>query len=389
MSSSVAMPAAPLAQARRPVKVPGHPGLFRKGSTVIDTWKDRGKPRSKSYRTLTAAKRGRAERIAAGNAPASRERFDRYAERWLREYRGRTANGLASSTRADYRWLIETYAVPFFRHTPIGDLTPLDVKNFIEHLATCRPVKRQKGAERLSPATVRRIMCPLKAMLAEAYELGLTRSDVGKVRVVVRDERPRRRAPKTLTRDQVTAVVAELAERDRLLFFFLARTGVRISEALGAQWRDLEQTSEGPVLIVERQQHRGGTRDELKTEAGHRRVAIVPSLARALMRHRASTEHAADDAPIFPSLAGTAQDDHNVRRRLRPAAKRAGVPWATPHVFRHSLATELRDAGYDAAVISKVLGHTDEGFTRRVYIHTRDAPRFDDLDDTFTIEASE
>jgi hypothetical protein len=137
------------------------------------------------------------------------------------------------------------------------------------------------------------------------------------------------------------------------------------------------QASEGPVLIVERQQHRGGTRDELKTEAGHRRVAIVPSLARALMRHRASTEHAADDALIFPSLAGTAQDDHNVRRRLRPAAKRAGVQWATPHVFRHSLATELRDAGYDATVISKVLGHTDEAFTRRVYIHTRDAPRFD------------
>ena len=78
-----------------------------------------------------------------------------------------------------------------------------------------------------------------------------------------------------------------------------------------------------------------------------------------------------------------------MRRRLRPAAKRAGVPWATPHVFRHSLATELRDAGYDAAVISKVLGHTDEGFTRRVYIHTRDAPRFDDLDNTVTIEASE
>lgn len=58
-------------------------------------------------------------------------------------------------------------------------------------------------------------------------------------------------------------------------------------------------------------------------------------------------------------------------------------------MFRHSLATELRDAGYDAAVISEVVGHTDEGFTRRVYIHTRDAPRFGDLDNTFTIEARE
>lgn len=80
------------------------------------------------------------------------------------------------------------------------------------------------------------------------------------------------------------------------------------------------------------------------------------------------------------SAARETDDDHNVRRRLRPAAEAAGVPWATPHVFRHSLATELRDRGYDADVIAKVLGHTDEAFTRRVYIHTKDIPRFDDID---------
>ena len=56
------------------------------------------------------------------------------------------------------------------------------------------------------------------------------------------------------------------------------------------------------------------------------------------------------------------------------------MPWVTPHVFRHSLATELRDRGYDADVIAKVLGHTDEAFTRRTYIHTKDIPRFDDID---------
>jgi integrase len=101
---------------------------------------------------------------------------------------------------------------------------------------------------------------------------------------------------------------------------------------------------------------------------------------RDLLRHRAGTRYPADDDPIFPTITGTHQDAHNVRNRLRPAAKAAGVPWVTPHVFRHSLATELRDRGYDASVIARVLGHTDEAFTRRVYIHTRDAPRFDDLD---------
>jgi len=377
---------------RRPEKVPGHPGIFRKGNTYIDTWKERGKPRSKSYPTLTAATRGRAQRIANGNLPASRERFDRYAERWLDDYRGRTENGLAASTRADYRFLIRTYAIPYFRHTPMGDIRPLDVRNFIDHLAKKKPLKSQRGAKRLSPATVRRIMTPVKAMLSEAYELNVTPINAGKVRVIVHaDEgRVRRTAPKTLTRDQIADVLDELRERDRLLFYTLARTGLRIGEVLGLKWRDLENTDDGPVLIVGRQHSRGELRDEAKTEAGHRRVALLPSVSRALIRHRASTEYAGDDDPIFPTLTGTHQDDHNVRRRLRPAAKEAGVPWATPHVFRHSLATELRDAGYDAAIIAKVIGHSDENFTRRVYIHTKDSPRFDAIDgDDFAIGAAD
>ena len=144
------------------------------------------------------------------------------------------------------------------------------------------------------------------------------------------------------------------------------------------------------MLIVRRQRSRGELRDETKTAAGDRQVAVLPTVARALMRHRAATEHAADNDPIFPTIVGIHQDDHNVRRRLRPAARDAGVPWATPHVFRHSLATELRDAGYDAAIIAKVIGHTDENFTRRVYIHTKDSPRFDAIDgDDFAIGAAD
>ena len=75
-----------------------------------------------------------------------------------------------------------------------------------------------------------------------------------------------------------------------------------------------------------------------------------------------------------------------MRRRLRPAAKEARVEWATPHVFRHTLATELRDGGVHDTIIARVLGHADPNFTRKVYMHTEDAPRFDGVDDGFTIE---
>lgn len=367
------------------------PGVFRRGTRYVAITRHRGRLVKSYHRTKSEAKEAKARRDA-GDRPTSREPFARYAERWLTEYRGRTAKGLAPTTREDYAYLIREYAIPFFDRKAIGDIGPLDVKQFIEHLTTLTQKRRRRlpdgtvasvrarGAKPLSPATIRRIMCPLKALLAEAYELELLPSNPAKVRVVVPGERSTRTAPKTMTTEEVAAVLKALPERDRLLFTFLSRTGVRISEALGAKWKDIEQTDDGPVFQIRRQHYRGELREGAKTDAGTRAVALLPSVMRDLLRHRAGTRYPADDDPIFPTITGTHQDAHNVRRRLRPAVKAAGVPWVTPHVFRHSLATELRDRGYDTSVIARVLGHTDEAFTRRVYIHTRDAPRFDDLD---------
>lgn len=367
------------------------PGVYRRGRRYVAITRYRGRLVKTYHRTKGEAKEAKARRDS-GERPTAREPFARYAERWLVEYRGRTAKGLAPSTRADNAYAIREYAIPFFGTKAIGDVGPLDVKQFIEHLATLRQKRRRRlpdgtvayvrarSAPTLSPATIRRIVAPLKSLLAEAYELELLPSNPGKVRVVVPGERQAYNGPKYMTTEEVAVVLEALSDRDRLLFLFLSRTGVRISEALGAKWKDIEHTEDGPVFHVRRQHYRGELREEPKTDAGARTVALLPSLMRDLLKHRGSTPYPADDDPIFATITGTHQDAHNVRNRLRPAARAAGVAWVTPHVFRHSLATELRDRGYDASIIARVLGHTDEAFTRRVYIHTRDVPRFDDLD---------
>lgn len=367
------------------------PGVYRRGRRYVAITRYRGRLVKTYHRTKSEAKEAKARRDS-GERPTAREPFARYAERWLVEYRGRTAKGLAPSTRADNAYAIREYAIPFFGTKAIGDVGPLDVKQFIEHLAALRQKRRrrlpdgtvayvrERSAPTLSPATIRRIVAPLKSLLAEAYELELLPSNPGKVRVIVPGERQASGGPKYMTTEEVAVVLEALSDRDRLLFVFLSRTGVRISEALGAKWKDIEQTEDGPVFHVRRQHYRGELREEAKTDAGARAVALLPSLMRDLLEHRGTTPYPADDDPIFPTITGTHQDAHNVRNRLRPAARAAGVAWVTPHVFRHSLATELRDRGYDASIIARVLGHTDEAFTRRVYIHTREVPRFDDLD---------
>lgn len=52
---------------------------------------------------------------------------------------------------------------------------------------------------------------------------------------------------------------------------------------------------------------------------------------------------------------------------FRAAAQRAGLPFVTPHVMRHSAAVWMAEAGVDFEEIAQYLGHSDSRITARVY----------------------
>jgi len=54
-----------------------------------------------------------------------------------------------------------------------------------------------------------------------------------------------------------------------------------------------------------------------------------------------------------------------VRRRRKVRAE----SWVHFHTFRHSRVTDLFEAGWTDEQVCEFLGHTDPGFTRRVYVH--------------------
>jgi hypothetical protein len=71
-------------------------------------------------------------------------------------------------------------------------------------------------------------------------------------------------------------------------------------------------------------------KDHPKTAAGFRTVEVAAPLAQRLMKVPAESPDAGPTAPILCSLTGKPFDDHNIRRALRGASKRLGLPYTPP-----------------------------------------------------------
>lgn len=384
---------------RREVPVKGHPGIYKRGSRYVVTWRDNGKLKRSSHRTLTEAKGEKGRRNAGQTQAFSREPFDVYARRWIETTQGQTARGMSDNTRDAYRDILERVAIPFFRKRRIGDIRTTDVKAYITHLKTLdakQGKRREQGqsdrakrarrnaktddtraAETKSPrklkgSTIRRYLAPVKAMFSEAVADGhMADNPAKKVRVIVPGER-KNPQPKTLTKEELRALLDEVPDDHRLFVDFLFLTSCRISEAINAKWSDLGLDEQGrPVFNIQ-----AG-----KTEASADAVVLQADLSRRLTVLRSTTDFAADGDPIFTTLTGEPLNDHNFRREVfRPAARRAGVK-ATPHQLRHTSLSMFYEVQRDQEKTRKRARHADSTTTFKFYVRAVESPDADFLED--------
>jgi len=343
------------------------PGIFKRGSRYVVVWRDAyGKQRKDSFRTMAEAREYQGKRRQGDERHAySHARFTDYSHDWLRTYTGRTAYGLSDSTRKDYKRSIERWAIPFFARKKIGTIGPRDVRAFVKHM-------EQEGA-RLP--TIRKTLAPLKALFATAYEDGDIQANptVG-LRLRIADDR--RRKIRALTREELRLIIGAVPEAHRPLLTFLAQTGLRISEATGVTWADLDLGTK-PHVKVRRQCYKGHVK-ALKTQKSRRDVPLTQGMTAALLRLRARSYHG-EHAPVFCSRVGTHLSSHNLRSRvLKPATRPLGLEWVGFHTFRHTCASMLFAPAQDGGGAKNVkqvqewLGHADPEFTLRTYVHLTD-----------------
>jgi integrase len=294
---------------------------------------------------------------------------------------------LAERTKALWRGHVERHLIPFF-----GNLKMNEVKR--QHVRAFLLKKRQDG---LAEATIRSICSPLRAILDEAVEENLLA--VSPWVKVPKKERPKGKpqsVKRILTVDEIDRLLAEAEQRGPGLKAFastLVFAGLRIGEALGLVWSDIDfDTGE----IRNRQQLIQHTtrRGPLKTKASRREVPISTELRKALKTWWLASEFKCDQHFVFSTLSGRPTTHRNALRALQRAATAVGLnvdtqerdeavargedlpPNVDAHCLRHLFASAMiRATKGDAEKVAKLTGHDDVKTLLDVYSHDFTAVR--------------
>lgn len=149
----------------------------------------------------------------------------------------------------------------------------------------------------------------------------------------------------------------------------LLSTGIRRSELLGLTWDDVDfdnHTIHIHQTNVAVEGEKTEVKEETKTDASNRYIAMNPALEEKLLFHRKTVQHGKRKYVISQLRNNKPVDPNNFSRAYRKWCKKAGVE-GSPHTTRHTYITNLTNMGMNPITIKQQTGHTD---TRMIEYYT-------------------
>jgi integrase/recombinase XerC len=230
------------------------------------------------------------------------------------------------------------------------------IRRFLDHL----------GTQHYSPATMARKIATLRSFHRWLEKRGLIAANP---MLMIRTPKQSKRLPKAIDVEQVEKLLAApddsslLGARDRAILETLYSTGIRVSELVGINRGDIDESA--AALIV-----RGKGRKERVVPLGSHAMAALRHYCAVLDAELAREGNGRETgSPLFINKHGGRLSTRSVRRKVSKYLTQAGLdPDISPHTLRHSFATHLLDNGADLRSVQELLGHQSLS-TTQVYTH--------------------
>jgi len=172
------------------------------------------------------------------------------------------------------------------------------------------------------------------------------------------------RLPRYLKPEEIGAIMQApdtsqpLGQRDRAILEILYATGMRISELVGLDMGTVD-IARGQMMV--------------RGKGSKERIVLLGRPARDaldlyLKEGRPKLLKGKRTSALFLNRSGERLSVRGVQWMLDRCARKAGLKWVTPHLFRHTFATHMLGGGADLRVVQELLGHASLSSTQ-VYTH--------------------
>ncbi|WP_062648397.1 tyrosine-type recombinase/integrase [Streptomyces maremycinicus] len=345
------------------------------GTEKSKSFPDKQKRLADAWLTHTEADMARGQYI---DPQAARVTFREYAERWL------AALTTDLTSRAAMEGRLRLHALPYLGARPVGSFQPEHIRDWNRQLEDAVASARYR----------RLIFDAVSSVLNAAVDDRLLASNPCRARSV-KAPRPAASRVHPWSAEQVFGVRAGLPDRYRAMVDLGAGCGLRQGEIFGLAVDNVGDL--GWVYVRQQVKKVRGTLVFAPPKRGKLRdVPLDPEVSTALHNHMERFP------PVEVTLPWLTPTGPKVTHRLvftssisaaiwsqgfndkswKPALASAGII-ATPkkgqryaaarehgmHALRHFYASVLLDAGENIKALSLYLGHSDPGFTLRVYTH--------------------
>ncbi|MFR5420392.1 MAG: site-specific tyrosine recombinase XerD [Enterococcus sp.] len=263
--------------------------------------------------------------------------------------------GLSQNTRKSYERDLEQY-LTFLTEQHIKDWQAVDrvlILSFLQQL-------QQSGK---SSATIIRMVSSLRRFHQFLRQERFTDHDPMQH---IDSPKKQQKLPDTLSLSEVERLIETpdtkevLGIRDRAILEVMYATGLRVSELIGLQLKDLH-------LSMGLLQTTGKGDKERIVPLGDLAIQWIETYleeARPLL-----TRKHPEESHLFVNNHGKQLSRQGIWKNLKALVRKAGITKnVTPHTLRHSFATHLLENGADLRTVQELLGHADIS-TTQIYTH--------------------